>query len=70
VVDLEGIISKKHVSILIDPSSNLIYLLPQVVETCALQRKKHAKACSLHRKKHAKTVPYIERSMQKHGWFN
>jgi hypothetical protein len=44
VVELEGIISKQPISILIDPGSNLSYVSPQVVEACALQRKKHAKA--------------------------
>jgi hypothetical protein len=43
VVEMEGIISKKPISILIDPSSNLSYISPQVVESCALQRKKHVK---------------------------
>jgi hypothetical protein len=44
VVELEGIISKQPISILIDPGSNLSYVSPQVVEACSLQRKKHAKA--------------------------
>jgi len=44
VVELEGIISKKTISILIDPWSNLSYVSPQVVESCSFQRKKHAKA--------------------------
>jgi hypothetical protein len=44
VVELEGIIAKKPISILIDPGSNLSYISPQVVEACSLQRKKHARA--------------------------
>jgi hypothetical protein len=44
VVELEGIISKQPISILIDPGSNLSYVSPQVVEACSLQRKKHAKS--------------------------
>jgi hypothetical protein len=36
VVDMEGIISKKPISILIDLSSNLSYVSPQVIEPCAL----------------------------------
>jgi hypothetical protein len=43
-VEMEGIISKQPISILIDPGSNLSYVSPQVVEACSLQRKKHAKA--------------------------
>jgi hypothetical protein len=43
VVELEGIINKKPVSILIDPGSNLSYVSPEVVEACSLQRKKHVK---------------------------
>jgi hypothetical protein len=35
---------KTTISILIDPGSNLSYVSPQVVEACALQRKKHARA--------------------------
>jgi hypothetical protein len=44
VVDLEGIIYKQPISILIELGSNISYASPQVVETCSLQRKKHAKA--------------------------
>jgi hypothetical protein len=44
MVELEGIIAKQPISILIDPRSKLSYVSPQVVETCALQRKNHAKA--------------------------
>jgi hypothetical protein len=42
---MEGIIAKQLVYILIDPRYNLSYVSPQVVEACALQRKKHAKVC-------------------------
>jgi hypothetical protein len=44
IVEPEGIISKKPISILIDPGSNISYVSPQVVEACALQRKKHVRA--------------------------
>jgi hypothetical protein len=44
IVELEGIISKQPISILIDPGSNLSYVSPQVVEACTLHRKRHAKA--------------------------
>jgi hypothetical protein len=44
VVEMEGIISKQLVSILIDPRSNFSYISPQVVEACSLHRRKHAKA--------------------------
>jgi hypothetical protein len=46
-VELEGIISKQPISILIDPCYNLSYVSPQGVESCSLQRKKHAKAWSV-----------------------
>jgi hypothetical protein len=42
VVELEGIVSKQPISILIEPRSNFSYISPQFVEACALQRKKHA----------------------------
>jgi hypothetical protein len=41
-VELEGIIFKKHISILIELGFNLSSISPQVVESCSLQRKKHA----------------------------
>jgi hypothetical protein len=44
VVELEGIITKQPISILIDLGSNLSYVSPQVVEECSLHRKKHTKA--------------------------
>jgi hypothetical protein len=43
VVELEGITSKQPVSILVDLGSNISYISPQVVEACALKRRKHAK---------------------------
>jgi len=46
VAELKGIISKQPISILIDPGSNLRYISPQVVEMCALQKRKHAKSWS------------------------
>jgi hypothetical protein len=36
MVELEGIVSKKPVSILIDSGSNLSYISPRVVEACSL----------------------------------
>jgi hypothetical protein len=42
VVELEGIIYKQPISILIDLGSNLSYISPQFVEACSLHRKKHA----------------------------
>jgi hypothetical protein len=41
VVELEGIITKQPISVLIDPGSNISYISPRVVEACSLQRKKH-----------------------------
>jgi hypothetical protein len=45
VVELEGIISRKTISSLIDLGSNVSYISPQVFQACALQREKHEKAC-------------------------
>jgi hypothetical protein len=42
MMELEGIIAKQPIFVLIEPGSNLIYVSPQVVEACTLQRKKHA----------------------------
>jgi hypothetical protein len=36
VVEMEGVITNHLVSILIDPSSNLSYIAPQVVDKCKL----------------------------------
>jgi hypothetical protein len=44
VVEMEGIIAKKPIYILIDLGSNLSYVSPQFIEECALHRKKHLKA--------------------------
>jgi hypothetical protein len=44
VVELEGIIAKQPISILIDLRYNLSYVSPQVVESRAFHRKRHAKA--------------------------
>jgi hypothetical protein len=44
VVELESIITRKPISILIDPGYNISYVSLRVVEACSLQRKKHTKA--------------------------
>jgi hypothetical protein len=44
IVEMEGIIAKQPISILVDLGSNLSYISPLFVEVCALQIKKHAKA--------------------------
>jgi hypothetical protein len=44
MVELEGIIIERSISVLIDPGSNLSYVSPRVVEACSLHRNKHAKA--------------------------
>jgi hypothetical protein len=44
VVEMEVTISNHHVSILIDPSSNLSYVAPQTVEKCKFQQVKHVKS--------------------------
>ena len=41
---MEGTIANHHVSILIDPGSNLSYVAPQTVEKCKLQQFKHVKS--------------------------
>jgi hypothetical protein len=43
MVEMEGMISNHLVSILIDPGSNLIYVAPQTVDNCKLQRASHVK---------------------------
>jgi hypothetical protein len=44
VVELEGIIIERPISILIDPGYNLSYISPRLVEACSLKRNKHTKA--------------------------
>jgi hypothetical protein len=39
VVELEGIITERPISVLIDPGSNIIYISPRVVEACSLQKR-------------------------------
>jgi hypothetical protein len=43
VMEMEGMITNHLVSILIDPSSNLSYVAPQIVDKCKLQPHRHAK---------------------------
>jgi hypothetical protein len=43
VVEMEGMIANCLVSILIDPSSNLSYVAPQIVDKCKLQPVRHVK---------------------------
>jgi hypothetical protein len=44
VVEIEGMISKHLVSILIEPGSNMSYVSPQNIEKCKLQQVKHAES--------------------------
>jgi hypothetical protein len=44
MMDMECMISNHHVSILIDPGSNLSYVSPQIVEKSKLQQVKHVKS--------------------------
>jgi hypothetical protein len=44
VVEIEGTISNHPVSILIEPSYNLSYVSPQIVDKCKLQRVKPVKS--------------------------
>jgi hypothetical protein len=41
VVEFEGEIAKKYVSILIDIGSSHNYVAPKVVDSCILQKRKH-----------------------------
>jgi hypothetical protein len=43
VVEMEGMIANCLVSILIDPSSNLSYVAPLIVDKCKLQLVRHVK---------------------------
>ena len=44
VVEVEGKISKKSISILIDPRSTLCYITPKVVEICDFKKLKHSES--------------------------
>jgi hypothetical protein len=44
VVEMEGMIANHLIFILIDPSSNLSYVSPQIVEKCNLQQVKYVKS--------------------------
>jgi hypothetical protein len=43
VVEIEGMISNHLVFVLINPSSNLIYIAPKSIDKCKLQPQKHTK---------------------------
>jgi hypothetical protein len=43
VVDMEGMIANRLVSILIDPGSNLSYVAPQTIDKCKIQLVRHVK---------------------------
>jgi hypothetical protein len=44
MVEIEGMINKKYVSILIDPGASLSYVSPTIVEDCKLNKVKHKKS--------------------------
>jgi hypothetical protein len=44
VVEVDGKIAKKAISILIDLGSSHSYIAPKIVETCILQKRKHKKS--------------------------
>ena len=48
VVEMKSTIANHHVSILIDPGSNLSYVSPQTIEKCKLQQFKHVKSWLVH----------------------
>jgi hypothetical protein len=41
VVEMEGMVTKHIIYVLIDPGSNLSYISPQTIEKCKLQPTKH-----------------------------
>ena len=47
MVEVEGNIAKKSISILIDPESTHIYMTPKIVEICAFKKSKHSKSWSV-----------------------
>jgi len=44
MVEIEGMLNKKPVSILIDPGASLSYISPGIVEKCNLSLKKFEKS--------------------------
>jgi hypothetical protein len=44
MVEIEGMINQKYVSILIDPGASLSYVSPIIVEDCKLNKVKHSKS--------------------------
>jgi hypothetical protein len=44
MVEIEGMINQKSVSILIDPGASLSYVSPIIVEDCKLNKVKHNKS--------------------------
>jgi predicted aspartyl protease len=44
MVEVEGKINKKYVSILIDLGASLIYVSPMIVENCKFNQVKHNKS--------------------------
>ena len=43
MVEIEGMLNNKPISILIDPSASLSYISPTIVELCKLQKNKFEK---------------------------
>jgi hypothetical protein len=44
MVEIEGMINKKYLSILIDPDASLSYVSPTIVEDCKMNKVKHKKS--------------------------
>ena len=47
MVEIEGMLMDKPISILIDPSASLSYISPRIVELCKLQQNKFEKSWSV-----------------------
>jgi hypothetical protein len=44
MVEIEGMINQKYVSILIDPGASLSYVSPIIVKYCKLNKVEHSKS--------------------------
>ena len=44
VVEVEGKIAQKYLSVLIDPVSNHSYVTPKAIQICSLKKKKYTKS--------------------------
>jgi hypothetical protein len=70
MVEIEGMLNQKLVSILIDPGASLCYISPTVVENCKLEKVKHKKSwlVQLATGTKRKVVEMVKDLCSKHGW--